>query len=107
VGTQPRNPTYPAEDVCPPEALPDDLTRVVDPDGSLVGDRLLDDDVVPELHRATVQQRLIDDRMLSLQRQGRIGFYGACSGQEEAVFGAASAPQPTDWIVPAPREPRG
>jgi pyruvate dehydrogenase E1 component alpha subunit/2-oxoisovalerate dehydrogenase E1 component alpha subunit len=42
--------------------------------------------------------------MSTLQRQGRIGFYGACTGQEGAVFGAAAALEPTDWIVPALRE---
>ncbi len=99
------NPTYPAQDVCPPEDLPtEDLIRVLDPEGNLVGESLLSDDEVLGLHRAMVRQRLIDDRMLTLQRQGRIGFYGACTGQEAAVFGNTAALQPTDWIVPALRE---
>ena len=42
--------------------------------------------------------------MLTLQRQGRIGFYGACTGQEAAVFGCAAALEPSDWIMPALRE---
>ena len=99
------NPTYPAQDVCPPEDLPtEDLIRVLDPQGNLVGEPLLSDEAILELHRVMVRQRLIDDRMLTLQRQGRIGFYGACVGQEAAVFGSASALEPTDWIVPALRE---
>ncbi len=99
------HPTYPAADVCPPEHLPtDDLIQVLAPDGSLVGEPLLTDDEVLELHRVMVRQRLIDDRMLTLQRQGRIGFYGACTGQEGSVFGTAAALEPTDWIVPALRE---
>jgi pyruvate dehydrogenase E1 component alpha subunit/2-oxoisovalerate dehydrogenase E1 component alpha subunit len=98
------HPTYPADNVCPPSDLPEDLYRILTPDGELVGEPLLDDAQILDLHRAMVQQRLIDDRMLTLQRQGRIGFYGACTGQEGAVFGAAAALEPTDWIVPALRE---
>jgi len=99
-----RNPTYPAENVCPPESIPEDLICVVAPDGTMVGETTLTDDEVLALHRTMVQQRLIDDRMLTLQRQGRISFYGACQGQEGAVFGAAMAVKDTDWVVPALRE---
>ncbi|MEE2829924.1 MAG: thiamine pyrophosphate-dependent enzyme [Myxococcota bacterium] len=98
------HPSYPADNVCPPEELPDDLIRILSPDGKLLGEPLLDDSEILELHRVMVRQRLIDDRMLTLQRQGRIGFYGACTGQEGAVFGCAAALESTDWIVPALRE---
>ena len=100
----PSHPTYPADNVCAPADLPDDLYQVLNPEGELVGEPLLDDEAILDLHRAMVQQRLIDDRMLTLQRQGRIGFYGACTGQEGSVFGCAAALEPTDWIVPALRE---
>src|SRR5690606_24388176 len=56
------------------------------------------------LYRAMVRLRTIDERMITLQRQGRIGFYGACTGQEAASLGAAYALEPTDWIFPALRE---
>jgi len=48
--------------------------------------------------------RVLDQRMLSLQRQGRIGFYGTAAGQEAAVTGSAYALRPTDWVFPALRE---
>ena len=48
--------------------------------------------------------RVMDERLLALQRQGRIGFYGEAKGQEAAVIGAAAALGPEDWIVPALRE---
>jgi pyruvate dehydrogenase E1 component alpha subunit/2-oxoisovalerate dehydrogenase E1 component alpha subunit len=48
--------------------------------------------------------RTLDERMMTLQRQGRIGFYGTCSGQEAATIGTAMALRPTDWIFPALRE---
>ena len=56
------------------------------------------------LHRLMLRQRLLDDLMLTLQRQGRIGFYGAATGQEAAVFGSGEALGEDDWILPALRE---
>ncbi len=98
------HPSYPADNVCPPESLPDDLLRVLAPDGTLLGDSPLSDEEVLRVHRFMVQQRHIDNRMLQLQRQGRIGFYGACTGQEASVFGTAAALEDTDWVLPALRE---
>src|SRR5579871_2696390 len=48
--------------------------------------------------------RLIDARMIALQRQGRVGFYGACTGQEAVPIGAALAIEADDWVFPALRE---
>ncbi len=50
-------------------------------------------------------ERILDDRMLALQRQGRIGFYGPSVGQEAAIVGAVAAMEAGDWIVPQYREP--
>ena len=98
------NPSYPADGVCRPNALPTDLTCVMDAAGDLVGEPIIDDAALLELYRHMLRQRFIDERMLTLQRQGRIGFYGACTGQEASVFGAAAGVEPTDWVVPALRE---
>jgi pyruvate dehydrogenase E1 component alpha subunit len=56
------------------------------------------------LYRGMLQIRVVDARMMALQRQGRIGFYGEAVGQEAAVVGSASALEPDDWLVPALRE---
>ena len=48
--------------------------------------------------------RVTDARMMALQRQGRIGFYGEAVGQEAAIVGSAAVTHPDDWIVPALRE---
>jgi pyruvate dehydrogenase E1 component alpha subunit/2-oxoisovalerate dehydrogenase E1 component alpha subunit len=48
--------------------------------------------------------RRLDERMLSLQRQGRIGFYGSAYGQEAATLASAAALAPSDWIFPGLRE---
>jgi 2-oxoisovalerate dehydrogenase E1 component alpha subunit len=42
--------------------------------------------------------------MVSLQRQGRIGFYIGSVGEEAAVFGAAAAMEARDWVFPCYRE---
>ncbi len=48
--------------------------------------------------------RTLDERMLALQRQGRIGFYGPATGQEAVSVGAGLVSRPEDWVVPGLRE---
>ncbi|HEY3216788.1 MAG TPA: thiamine pyrophosphate-dependent dehydrogenase E1 component subunit alpha [Candidatus Eisenbacteria bacterium] len=56
------------------------------------------------LFRHMLRMRVLDQRMLSLQRQGRVGFYGTSTGEEAAVTGSAYALSPTDWVFPALRQ---
>jgi pyruvate dehydrogenase E1 component alpha subunit/2-oxoisovalerate dehydrogenase E1 component alpha subunit len=56
------------------------------------------------LYRHMRMVRTMDERLLALQRQGRIGFYGEARGQEAAIAGSAAALKKDDWIVPALRE---
>lgn len=48
--------------------------------------------------------RLLDARMILLQRQGRVGFYGACTGQEAVPIATGLVATPNDWVFPALRE---
>ncbi len=48
--------------------------------------------------------RLMDNRFLGLQRQGRIGFYGPATGHEALNVGCALALAPEDWVFPGLRE---
>jgi 2-oxoisovalerate dehydrogenase E1 component alpha subunit len=57
-----------------------------------------------KLYRLMVLSRQLDDRMMKLQRQGRIGFYLQSMGEEAAILGSAYALEPKDWIFPAYRE---
>ena len=57
-----------------------------------------------KLYRGMLLIRIIDERMLTLQRQGRISFYGEARGQEAAVVGTAAGLAPQDFILPALRE---
>lgn len=56
------------------------------------------------LYRLMVFNRMLDERMIMLQRQGRIGFYIGSIGEEASILGSAFALRDTDWIVPCYRE---
>jgi len=56
------------------------------------------------LFRAMLTSRLLDDRMLKLQRQGRVAFVGTATGQEAAIHGAGAVFGPEDWVFSALRE---
>ncbi len=64
----------------------------------------LDDDTLLRLHRAMTYARESDQRLLKLQRQGRIGTFGPCTGQEASVCGPAFAMNADDWFVGSFRE---
>jgi pyruvate dehydrogenase E1 component alpha subunit len=57
-----------------------------------------------ELYRQLRRVRLLDERLVQLQRQGRIAFHGSVRGQEAAPVAAGFALSPRDWIFPALRE---
>jgi 2-oxoisovalerate dehydrogenase E1 component alpha subunit len=57
-----------------------------------------------KMYRTMVTARVMDERCLSLQRQGRIGFYAPMQGQEGAQIACTWALDPKDWIFPAYRE---
>jgi len=57
-----------------------------------------------KLHRTMLLARRFDERLLSLQRQGRIGTFPPISGQEAAHLGAVADLRASDWVVPAFRE---
>jgi len=83
------------------------LYRLVAEDGELVGQAdevTLPDPEVLRLYRLMVLNRTLDERMITLQRQGRIGFYIGSIGEEAAVLGSAAAMLETDWIFPCYRE---
>jgi pyruvate dehydrogenase E1 component alpha subunit len=64
----------------------------------------LDAAALREIYRGMVRIRIVDERLMALQRQGRIGFYAEARGQEAAVIGAIAALAADDFVVPAHRE---
>ena len=56
------------------------------------------------IYRAMVTTRILDERMLAAQRQGRLSFYMQCTGEEAAVIGSAAALDDNDMIMAQYRE---
>ena len=84
-----------------------DAFRLLDGSGSLLegAQSPLGPKEVVEAYRWMLFSRALDERAVSLQRQGRIGTYSAVYGQEASVVGVAMALDPSrDWIVPQYRE---
>jgi 2-oxoisovalerate dehydrogenase E1 component alpha subunit len=75
-------------------------------DGSLdpASDPGIDKKLVVDLYRQMVEVRLLDERMVLLQRQGRIGFHIGSLGEEAAILGSAAALREKDWLFPCYRE---
>ena len=87
-------------------ADPGDVVRVLRDDGTLdpSHDPKLGDDDVLALYRHMVTTRLLDERLVALQRQGRIGFHVGSLGEEAAILGSAFAMRRGDWLFPCYRE---
>ena len=84
----------------------DDLRRVLDDDGKpLPGVKLpsIPDATLQRMFDTMLQVRIIDERMMRLQRQGRLGFYMKAVG-EEATHLAVAPLRETDWVFPSYRE---
>jgi 2-oxoisovalerate dehydrogenase E1 component alpha subunit len=98
-----------ADQVDPLTLLPPaEPVHLVDPDGTYHedADHPLDltDDQFRELYRLMVITRKVDREAINLQRQGQLGVYASCMGQEAAQVGSAYALGVDDWIFPSYRE---
>ncbi|PKI92860.1 pyruvate dehydrogenase (acetyl-transferring) E1 component subunit alpha [Actinomycetales bacterium SN12] len=85
--------------------------RIIAPDGTRVSNPQLDrwiDDIdyaaMRELHRDMVVLRRIDSEGVALQRQGQLGLWAPCNGQEAAQIGTGRALAPKDFVFPSYRE---
>jgi pyruvate dehydrogenase E1 component alpha subunit len=79
---------------------------ILDSDGNL--DTALEPDLggdeLKRMYRAMLLGRRLDERMVRLQRQGRIGTFAPIKGQEAAQIGSVVTLAKTDWMVPSFRE---
>ncbi|MBN2197472.1 MAG: thiamine pyrophosphate-dependent dehydrogenase E1 component subunit alpha [Polyangiaceae bacterium] len=84
-----------------------DVVRVLGDDGTIVDPTLdpgLSGPELVALYRDMSRTRILDERLLTLQRQGRIGFHVGSLGEEATIIGATYALRPQDWIFPCYRE---
>jgi 2-oxoisovalerate dehydrogenase E1 component len=63
----------------------------------------LSNDQLISLYKQLLYPRLIEEKMLLLLRQGRIGKWFSGIGQEAISVGATAAMQPDEWILPLHR----
>ncbi|HKP63532.1 MAG TPA: thiamine pyrophosphate-dependent enzyme [Polyangiales bacterium] len=82
------------------------LFSVLDHDGRADPDTDpgLDAALVRRIYEAMLRTRIVDARMLKLQRQGRVGFHVGSEGEEAAIIASAAAMRDQDWIFPCYRE---
>ncbi len=55
-------------------------------------------------YKAMLQTRLVDERMITLQRQGLISFAMSSLGEEACAVASAAALEMSDWMYPQYRE---
>ncbi len=84
----------------------DDLRRVLDDEGKVLAGAKVP--AIPEadlvrLYDTMMLTRIMDDRMMRLQRQGRLGFYMKSIGEEATHF-AVYPLRASDWVLPSYRE---
>lgn len=88
--------------------IPDEIEHIsiLDQEGNLDSglEPSIADETLLQLYHYMLLGRRFDERLLSLQRQGRVGTFAPISGQEASQLGAAAVLRPSDWLVPAFRE---
>ena len=89
----------------------DDVARLITADGERIADRELDPwvaDIDAEalrgLYRDMMLVRRIDSEGVALQRQGQLGLWAPCQGQEATQVGTARAFRSDDFVFPSYRE---
>ncbi len=83
--------------------VPEAMLAVVDPAVRAEADRLTGEDL-RAMYRDMVLVREFDREATSLQRQGELGLWPECRGQEAAQIGSGSALRPRDHVFPSYRE---
>jgi pyruvate dehydrogenase E1 component alpha subunit len=66
--------------------------------------RTIEPEKVLKIYRTMVLTRAFDSKVLSLQRQGKIGAYITSSGEEACAVGSAFALREHDWMFTSYRE---
>lgn len=89
----------------------DDVARLLTADGERIADSVLDPWVADvdaaqlrELYREMSVLRRIDAEGVALQRQGQLGLWAPCTGQEAVQIGTTRGLHDDDFVFPSYRE---
>lgn len=89
------------------DPLKDPMVQIMDKEGNIVKPEwmpeLSDEDII-NMYKLMRFSRVIDEKTLQYQRQGRMLTYAPNLGQEATQVGSASALEPKDWVAPSFRE---
>ncbi|MEM7346480.1 MAG: pyruvate dehydrogenase (acetyl-transferring) E1 component subunit alpha [Chloroflexota bacterium] len=81
------------------------MYQVLNTAGDVVGSLPdLSSEQLLDLYRWMILGRVYSDRMVALQRQGRMGTFAPINGQEATSVGLAASLQADDWLVASYRE---
>ncbi|WP_102027499.1 pyruvate dehydrogenase (acetyl-transferring) E1 component subunit alpha [Salirhabdus sp. Marseille-P4669] len=84
-----------------------EVVQILNEEGEIVNEAEmpdLSDDQLKELMRRMVYTRVLDQRSIALNRQGRLGFYAPTAGQEASQLGSQFAMEKEDFLLPAYRD---
>ena len=84
-----------------------EMFQILNEEGEIVNEAAmpaLTDDELVELMSRMVYTRILDQRSISLNRQGRLGFYAPTAGQEASQLASQFALEKEDWILPGYRD---
>lgn len=84
-----------------------EMVQVLDEEGNVVNSDLLPDlsaEELVELMERMVWTRVLDQRSISLNRQGRLGFYAPTAGQEASQLASHYALEKEDYVLPGYRD---
>lgn len=82
------------------------IFQILDKDGKCDENEMpkVSDDEVKKIYEHLLYSRMLDDRILKLQREGRCGTYASSLGEEASQVGSALALKSEDWMFPYFRE---
>jgi len=85
-----------------------ELVQLLTPEGERLGHPEYsfsgDDDQIKSFYRDMVLTRRVDSEATALQRQGELGLWASCLGQEAAQIGSGHALGKQDFVFPTYRE---
>lgn len=83
------------------------MVQILNEEGEVVNEAAmpaLSDEQLQELMKRMVYTRILDQRSISLNRQGRLGFYAPTAGQEASQLASQFALEKEDFILPGYRD---
>lgn len=84
-----------------------EVFQILNEEGEVVNEAAmpeLSNEELQELMRRMVYTRILDQRSISLNRQGRLGFYAPTAGQEASQIASQFALEKEDFILPGYRD---